>query len=173
MFSNNQIQNKSSAIYNVWLFNEFINIFKRFNWQYVFFLFFIFPIKIPEPLKQAILSSTDLGERFVSVFFKALDNYRENLGNYILPDAAIVWQGNPIAGRDNFLAMYNNMPPETRHDVTSFDVHPLGAPATPEGMGQQVIVNASGKVKIGSELREKSLWIFSSVYTKAKSHRCQ
>lgn len=59
--------------------------------------------------------------------------------------------------------MYNGMPSETKHDVTSFDVHPLGAPATPEGSGQQIIVSASGKVKIGNE-RGKNLFGFSAVF---------
>lgn len=99
-------------------------------------------------------------ESFQNQFFKALDDYRQNLGRFLLPDSAIVWNGTPIGGRDAFVEMYNQTP-TTLHTVTSFDVHPVASPAA-DG-GPQYILNASGKVKIGTE-RGKNLMGFSSVF---------
>lgn len=80
--------------------------------------------------------------------------------------------------------MYAAMPPVTKHDTSSFDVHPLPAPtpfpvsiALADGLvpsapsdnqpqnqtSQQVIINVSGKVKIGEE-RGKNLLGFAAVF---------
>ena len=56
--------------------------------------------------------------------------------------------------------MYSQTP-RTTHTVTSFDVHPVASPS--ENGGPQYILNASGKVKIGTE-RGKNLMGFSSVF---------
>jgi hypothetical protein len=99
------------------------------------------------------------GESFYRQFFRALDAFRQNLGNFILSDAAIVWNGNPIGGRDAFLAMYSSMP-ETQHDVSEFNVHP--APNSNDNM-MNMVLTASGKVKFGDE-RGKNIYGFSSTF---------
>jgi hypothetical protein len=98
-------------------------------------------------------------ERFSNQFFRALDNYRENLPKFLAPEAAVVWNGNPLGGIEEFIQMYNYMP-QTRHDVTGFNVHPL-----PNSSVQMLnlVLTTSGKVKFGSE-RGKDLFGFSAVF---------
>lgn len=100
-------------------------------------------------------------ESFQSQFFKALDEFRQNLPKFLLPDSAIVWNGTPIGGKDAFLEMYSRMP-TTAHTVTSFDVHPIPSPSAATN-GPQFVLNSSGKVKIGTE-RGKNMMTFSVVF---------
>jgi NTF2-related export protein 1/2 len=77
------------------------------------------------------------------------------LFEYFRPDSAIVWNGNPLGGGDAFVQMYATMP-QTYHEVTDFNVHPLPS-------ADQMILNTSGKVKFGTE-RAKNLYGFSAVF---------
>lgn len=140
-------------------------------------------IQVPPELRNVILTSSNIADRFVRKFFPVLDTERDKLSEYISQESAIVWLGNPLGGRD-FLAMYATMPPYTRHDFSSYDVHPLPSPAPlpvsialadgrvpaspsdtqPQNhSSQQVIINASGKVKIGEE-RGKNWFGFAAVF---------
>lgn len=104
---------------------------------------------------------TSEGESFYNQFFKALDDYRQNLFQFFRPDSAIVWCGNPIGGGDAFIQMYSQMP-MTKHDVGDYNVHPL--PNTNNAQGQLTLtLNVSGKVKFGTE-RGKDLHGFSAVF---------
>ncbi|KAA8913549.1 hypothetical protein TRICI_003153 [Trichomonascus ciferrii] len=95
---------------------------------------------------------------FYNQFFKALDGYRQNLPQFLRPDTAIVWCGNPIGGGEAFLQMYAQMP-ETQHDVTEYNVHPLMG-----GNGAiSMTLNTSGKVKFGSE-RGQNVMGFSAIF---------
>lgn len=42
-----------------------------------------------------------------------------------LGDSSIVWNGNPISGRQEFGAFLQQMP-ATKHEIQSFDCHPMG-----------------------------------------------
>jgi NTF2-related export protein 1/2 len=98
-------------------------------------------------------------QNFYRQFFKALDGYRQNLGQFLRNDSAIVWNGNPIGGVDAFLQMYSTMP-ITQHEVLSFNCHPL-----PNGNAEMInmMLDTSGKVKFGTD-RAKNVFGFSAVF---------
>ena len=51
--------------------------------------------------------------------------FAQLLPTLYLPDTTIVWNGNPIAGSREFAAMLQSMP-VSKHDLQSFDCHPIG-----------------------------------------------
>ncbi|ODQ67703.1 hypothetical protein NADFUDRAFT_39124 [Nadsonia fulvescens var. elongata DSM 6958] len=114
---------------------------------------------------QNVVTITKDVDAFLTLLLKSLDNHSENLINILLPQAPIVWNGTPFAGRDIFLATYQNMPRPTTHDLADFDCHALAG---------GVMVTASGKVKVGSE-RGKNLfgWSLSALIRKENGQSYQ
>lgn len=78
------------------------------------------------------------------------------------PNAAIVWNGNPIGGSDAFIQMATAMP-VTDHEVLDYNVNPLSQ----LGDVVNMIVNATGKVKFGNE-RGKNLFGFNANFVVRK-----
>ncbi|AOW01536.1 nuclear pore RNA shuttling protein Mtr2 [Yarrowia lipolytica] len=94
------------------------------------------------PTQQQVTHTVTNTESFLRQFFKALDDHRQNLPQFLRPDTAIVWNGTPIAGRDAFLGIYAQMPATVTHDMFGFDCH---------GVNGGTIINATGRVRMTNE----------------------
>lgn len=55
-------------------------------------------------------------ETFVTAYYSAWDNDRATLGELYRPTSRIVWNGNPISGRDEMASLVEKMP-ASKHDV--------------------------------------------------------
>lgn len=94
------------------------------------------------PTPQQVNHTVNNAESFLRQFFKALDDHRQNLPQFLRPDTAIVWNGTPLAGRDAFLGIYAQMPASITHDIMAFDCHAVTG---------GTIVNAAGRVRMTDE----------------------
>ncbi|VVT53337.1 uncharacterized protein SAPINGB_P003522 [Magnusiomyces paraingens] len=104
---------------------------------------------VPPEVQNAVIAAANEAERFIRRFFYALDNSQTSSSSpvlsYLVPDAAIVWTGTPIQGRDAFAQIIaTGLPAGGKHDISSLDVHPLDA-------NGQAVVSVSGRSKIGAE----------------------
>ncbi|KDN38701.1 NTF2-like protein [Tilletiaria anomala UBC 951] len=88
-------------------------------------------------------------ETFVSAYYQAADSPQrlQILPTLYLADSSIVWNGNPISGNQEFAALLQQMP-STKHDVQSFDCHPLGGGQQAPNMWQvpSLMLTVSGVV---------------------------
>ncbi|KAF8247444.1 NTF2-like protein [Wilcoxina mikolae CBS 423.85] len=95
--------------------------------------------------------ATDAARRFVESYYPALNDNRSYLDSYYHPNAAIVWNGNPITGGMDFATFFATMP-TSHYDVQSFDAHPMGS----DGMGScSVVLSVSGVVKYGENKEQR------------------
>jgi len=84
---------------------------------------------------------------FIAIFYTNMDaaSGRANLAKLYRPSSTLVWNGNKIQGLEALNDFYSKLPP-SRHDVISYDCHPI--PGT-EGMNNRkpsLLLSVSGTV---------------------------
>ncbi|EPQ27230.1 uncharacterized protein PFL1_05153 [Pseudozyma flocculosa PF-1] len=84
--------------------------------------------------------ATKAAEAFVSAYYAASDSPQRTqlVPTLYLPNSSIVWNGTPVSGQAELLAMLNSMP-GSKHEVQTFDCHALsgsiqGSTATPPSL---------------------------------------
>ena len=69
---------------------------------------------------------TRAADTFTRIYYTAYDSYNRmrDLPNFYRPSSSITWNGNTKTGVDELKELITNMPP-TKHDMQSFDCHPV------------------------------------------------
>lgn len=104
------------------------------------------------PQKLSVLTLFTKGaKRFVETYYPALESERSSIASYYHVPASIVWNGNPIAGGEEFAAFFASMP-ASHFDVQSYDAQPMQADGV-AGCDFALIVSGSVKYGEAKELR--------------------
>ncbi|PSR72549.1 hypothetical protein PHLCEN_2v11542 [Hermanssonia centrifuga] len=72
-------------------------------------------------------------DNFTRLYYKTYDSATriDDLPNFYRPSSALTWNGTPYQGSDGARQLLSKMPP-TKHEVQSFDCHPIpGRPHIP------------------------------------------
>lgn len=109
------------------------------------------------PMYALLDATAREGQRFAEQFFREVDG-RTQAPPSVLPDTKVVWNGTPIAGPQGFRDMLAQSP-EMQHEVSGLDVQPF-----PNGDVNSInmLVNTSGRVKIGGTLERDNDFAFSA-----------
>ncbi|ORZ00334.1 nuclear transport factor 2 [Syncephalastrum racemosum] len=86
-------------------------------------------------------------QEFVHLFYQNYDTQRNLICNLYRPDSAILWNGNPIVGPQQYAEFLAQLP-ATQHDVEVFDCQPIPSTTRAEGTSG-IVVNVAGSVKYG------------------------
>ncbi|KAI0032144.1 NTF2-like protein [Vararia minispora EC-137] len=95
--------------------------------------------------KEDIEIATRAADHFQRLYYTAYDSSTrvDDLPNFYRPNSAISWNGNPYAGAEGMRQLVMGMP-KTKHDVLSFDCHPIPGTQPPS-----LLVTVSGNVTHG------------------------
>ncbi|KAE8212812.1 hypothetical protein CF327_g3589 [Tilletia walkeri] len=132
-------------------------------------------ISLSPPTDRDLISfCTKSAETFVSAYYAATDspNRVRLLPNLYLPTASIVWNGTPVpaasaadasaqlangggaaeksvGGENGGFAALLAVMPGSKHEVASFDAHPIGWGTGPDGIPalRSILINVSGTVQ--------------------------
>lgn len=71
--------------------------------------------------------TSNAAETFVTAYYAASDSPQRSqlLPSLYLPNSSVSWNGNPISGAAQY-AQWLEAQPGSRHEIQSFDCHPLG-----------------------------------------------
>jgi hypothetical protein len=67
------------------------------------------------------------GAKFADTFYSSLDTNRQVLKHLYHDESKVVWNGNPLLGREKVSAFLTDLPP-SRHDLSSLDFQPVTIP---------------------------------------------
>ncbi|KAF7311120.1 NTF2 domain-containing protein [Mycena chlorophos] len=100
----------------------------------------------PVPLTTADIEiATRAADAFTRIYYAAYDSPSRltELPKLYRPTSALTWNGTPFQGQDGVVSMVQNMPP-TKHDIQSFDCHPIPGTQPPS-----LLIIVSGSVTHG------------------------
>ncbi|KAF8921908.1 hypothetical protein CPB85DRAFT_1265070 [Mucidula mucida] len=88
---------------------------------------------------------TRAADTFTRLYYTAYDSYNRlrDLPNFYRPSSSITWNGTSKTGVDGLKELITNMPP-TKHDMQSFDCHPVPGTSPPS-----LLLTVSGNVTHG------------------------
>ncbi|CAK5280624.1 unnamed protein product [Mycena citricolor] len=98
------------------------------------------------PLTPADIEiATRAADNFTRIYYKAYDSASRlsELPKFYRPTSALTWNGTPFQGATGLTTLVENMPP-TRHEIQSFDCHPIPG-TTPASL----LIVVSGNVTHG------------------------
>ncbi|KAH6917061.1 hypothetical protein BKA70DRAFT_1251272 [Coprinopsis sp. MPI-PUGE-AT-0042] len=89
--------------------------------------------------------ATRAADNFTRVYYSTYDSDTRlsDLPQYYRPNSSLTWNGTPFQGMDGLKQLIENMPP-TKHEVNSFDCHPITGSQPPS-----LLVTVSGTVTHG------------------------
>ncbi|KAG9222401.1 hypothetical protein CCMSSC00406_0002736 [Pleurotus cornucopiae] len=89
--------------------------------------------------------ATRAANHFTRVYYATYDSDSRvaDLPLFYRPTSSLTWNGKPYQGADGLRALVENMPP-TKHEVNSFDCHPIPGTSPPS-----LLVTVSGNVTHG------------------------
>ncbi|KZV76374.1 NTF2-like protein [Peniophora sp. CONT] len=95
--------------------------------------------------RQDIELATRAADHFQRLYYTAYDSdtRADTVPNFYRPNSAIAWNGSPHAGADGIRQLLMRMP-KTKHDVLSYDCHPIPGPMPPS-----LLLTVSGNVTHG------------------------
>ena len=67
------------------------------------------------------------GDQFAKMFYSSLDTSRQDLKHLYHDESKVVWNGQPLLGREKVSAFLNELPP-SRHELSSLDCQPVAVP---------------------------------------------
>jgi hypothetical protein len=67
------------------------------------------------------------GDQFAKMFYSSLDTSRQDLKHLYHDESKVVWNGQPLLGREKVSAFLSELPP-SRHDLSSLDCQPVAVP---------------------------------------------
>lgn len=76
--------------------------------------------------------ATRAADHFTRLYYTTYDSDTRlaDLPQFYRPTSVLTWNGEPFSGVDGTRALIENMPP-TKHEVQSFDCHPIPGPYPP------------------------------------------
>ncbi|KAK2461451.1 hypothetical protein APHAL10511_005914 [Amanita phalloides] len=89
--------------------------------------------------------ATRAAGHFIRIYYSAYDadTRLSDLPHYYRPSSSITWNGKPFQGIDGLAQLVEKMPP-TKHEVQSFDCHPIPGTHPPS-----LLLTVSGNVTHG------------------------
>ncbi|KII93618.1 hypothetical protein PLICRDRAFT_171349 [Plicaturopsis crispa FD-325 SS-3] len=95
--------------------------------------------------RKDIEIATRAADHFQRVYYTTYDSPTrvEDLPKFYRPTSSLAWNGKPYQGSDGVKDLIQKMPP-TKHDVQSFDCHPI-----PGSQPPSLLVTVSGNVVHG------------------------
>ncbi|TFY78794.1 hypothetical protein EWM64_g5218 [Hericium alpestre] len=95
--------------------------------------------------KEDIEIATRAAEHFTRLYYTAYDSPTrvDDVPNFYRPNSAMTWNGNPYGGVDAVRELMAKMPP-TKHEVQSYDCHPI-----PGSQPPSLLITVSGSVTHG------------------------
>ncbi|KAG6919028.1 hypothetical protein DXG01_009738 [Tephrocybe rancida] len=89
--------------------------------------------------------ATRAAENFTRIYYKAYDsnNRLNDLPQFYRQSSSLVWNGKPFQGATGIRELLEKMP-VTKHDIQSFDCHPIPGTSPPS-----LLVSVSGSVTHG------------------------
>ncbi|KAL0581085.1 hypothetical protein V5O48_000979 [Marasmius crinis-equi] len=109
------------------------------------------PASTPAPsaalTRDDISIATRAADSFIKLYYTAYDSSTRltDLPNFYRPTSSITWNGNPLQGPEGVKQLVEKMPP-TKHEMLSFDCHPIPGSTPPS-----LLVNVSGSVVHGKQ----------------------
>ncbi|KAF7303223.1 NTF2 domain-containing protein [Mycena kentingensis (nom. inval.)] len=100
----------------------------------------------PTPLTPADIEiATRAADDFTRIYYSAYDSKSRltELPKLYRPTSALTWNGTPFQGQDGLINLVTNMPP-TKHEIQSFDCHPIPGTSPPS-----LLIIVSGNVTHG------------------------
>jgi len=100
----------------------------------------------PTPLtRNDIEISTRAADHFTRLYYSTYDSATriDDLPKFYRPTSSLTWNGNPYQGSDGVKELMQGMP-TTKHEVQSFDCHPIPGTSPPS-----LLVTVSGSVTHG------------------------
>ncbi|KAJ7492365.1 hypothetical protein FB451DRAFT_1388766 [Mycena latifolia] len=98
------------------------------------------------PLTPADIEiATRAADNFTRIYYTAYDSPTRlsELPKLYRPTSALTWNGTPFQGAEGLVSLVQNMPP-TKHDIQSFDCHPIPGTQPPS-----LLIVVSGSVTHG------------------------
>ncbi|KAJ3750840.1 hypothetical protein DFH05DRAFT_1468762 [Lentinula detonsa] len=95
--------------------------------------------------RDDISIATRAADKFTQLYYTTYDSPSRlaDLPNFYRPVSSLTWNGKPLQGPDGLRSLIEKMPP-TKHEMQSFDCHPIPG-ATPPSL----LVTVSGTVVHG------------------------
>ncbi|KAA1467823.1 NTF2-like protein [Dentipellis sp. KUC8613] len=95
--------------------------------------------------KEDIEIATRAAEHFTRLYYTAYDSPTrvDDLPNFYRPHSAMTWNGNPYGGADAVRELISKMP-KTKHEVHSYDCHPI-----PGSQPPSLLITVTGSVVHG------------------------
>ncbi|KAF4612237.1 hypothetical protein D9613_004211 [Agrocybe pediades] len=89
--------------------------------------------------------ATRAADHFTRIYYAAYDSDKRlaELPHFYRPTSSLTWNGKPFTGTEGLLQLVVKMPP-TKHEVQSFDCHPI-----PGAQPPSLLVTVSGSVTHG------------------------
>ena len=69
------------------------------------------------------------GDQFAKMFYSSLDTNRQDLKHLYHDESKVVWNGQPLLGREKVSAFLIELPP-SRHELSSLDCQPVAVPGS-------------------------------------------
>ncbi|KIK70607.1 hypothetical protein GYMLUDRAFT_32652 [Collybiopsis luxurians FD-317 M1] len=92
--------------------------------------------------------ATRAADKFTQLYYTTYDSASRlaDLPNFYRSGSSLTWNGTPLQGADGVRQLIENMPP-TKHEMQSFDCHPIPGSSPPS-----LLVTVSGTVIHGKQL---------------------
>lgn len=102
--------------------------------------------------REDIEISTRAADHFTRLYYNTYDSSTraEDLPKFYRPTSTLTWNGNPCQGSEGVKKLIQDMP-STRHEVQSYDCHPMPGTQPPS-----LLVCVSGNVSHGKSPATKS-----------------
>ncbi|TFK26640.1 NTF2-like protein, partial [Coprinopsis marcescibilis] len=94
---------------------------------------------------DSIELATRAADHFTRIYYSTYDSDTRvvDLPQFYRPTSSLTWNGKPFQGADGLRQLVENMPP-TKHEVQSFDCHPI-----PGSQPPSLLISVSGNVTHG------------------------
>ncbi|KAK7465501.1 hypothetical protein VKT23_005476 [Stygiomarasmius scandens] len=95
--------------------------------------------------RDDIAIATRAADNFTRLYYTAYDSSTRttDLPNFYRPSSSLTWNGKPLQGADGLRQLIEKMPP-TKHEMQSYDCHPIPGTSPPS-----LLVTVSGTVVHG------------------------
>ncbi|KAF5368481.1 hypothetical protein D9758_002164 [Tetrapyrgos nigripes] len=92
--------------------------------------------------KDDVTIATRAADNFTRLYYSVYDSTTRttDLPNFYRPSSSLTWNGKPLQGADGLRQLIEKMPP-TKHEMQSFDCHPIPGTSPPS-----LLVTVSGTV---------------------------
>uniref|UniRef100_A0A6U4VY36 NTF2-related export protein n=1 Tax=Hemiselmis andersenii TaxID=464988 RepID=A0A6U4VY36_HEMAN len=100
-------------------------------------------------MTDTVSITTEGGEQFQKHFYEYLDSDRKNLQHLYHEESKVVWNGQPLKGKDAVTRFLAELP-TSKHEVQSLDCQPVATGG--DGSDPMILVTVMGVVLFGDKL---------------------